>query len=395
MEVIKTWNYLRGYVIIKVEGLTLERFLNLAADQDIYLWDIKRINYTLLEMKVSTKGFKALKEIVRKVGCRVEIVEKKGLPFIIYRLRNRKMLGFGILIFFSLILVLSSFIWSIEVLGLEKISKMDIIRVLEGENIRPGIIKYNIDKDYISSLLLNGFEHISFASIDIKGTKLIVSIYEQDIPPEKLDINIPCHIIAKKKGVIVKAIVKNGKTMVRKGDVVKKGQVLIAGMITDENTEDTIPIHAEGEVLAKTRYYYRLDEPIVKTIEEKTGNIVEVHEIRFGEKGIRFFKEDIPFNHYIENIREIKPFKERINLPFKLLVHEYIEVEKKEAKQNIEFLKKSSYIKAIEQLNKEIPEDAQIESKDVIYNIEKGILSTQVVIEVVEDIGQKQIININ
>lgn len=395
MEVIKTWNYLRGYVIIKVEGLTLERFLNLAADQDIYLWDIKRINYTLLEMKVSTKGFKALKEIVRKVGCRVEIVEKKGLPFIIYRLKNRKMLGFGILIFFSLILVLSSFIWSIEVLGLEKISKMDIIRVLEGENIRPGIIKYNIDKDYISSLLLNGFEHISFASIDIKGTKLIVSIYEQDIPPEKLDINIPCHIIAKKKGVIVKAIVKNGKTMVRKGDVVKKGQVLIAGMITDENTEDTIPIHAEGEVLAKTRYYYRLDEPIVKTIEEKTGNIVEVHEIRFGEKGIQFFKEDIPFNHYIENIREIKPFKERINLPFKLLVHEYIEVEKKEAKQNIEFLKKSSYIKAIEQLNKEIPEDAQIESKDVIYNIEKGILSTQVVIEVVEDIGQKQIININ
>ncbi|MCF6461077.1 sporulation protein YqfD [Clostridium sp. Cult3] len=395
MEVIKTWNYLRGYVIIKVEGLTLERFLNLAADQDIYLWDIKRINYTLLEMKVSTKGFKALKEIVRKVGCRVEIVEKKGLPFIIYRLKNRKMLGFGILIFFSLILVLSSFIWSIEVLGLEKISKMDIIRVLEGENIRPGIIKYNIDKDYISSLLLNGFEHISFASIDIKGTKLIVSIYEQDIPPEKLDINIPCHIIAKKKGVIVKAIVKNGKTMVRKGDVVKKGQVLIAGMITDENTEDTIPIHAEGEVLAKTRYYYRLDEPIVKTIEEKTGNIVEVHEIRFGEKGIQFFKEDIPFNHYIENIREIKPFKERINLPFKLLVHEYIELEKKEAKQNIEFLKKSSYIKAIEQLNKEIPEDAQIESKDVIYNIEKGILSTQVVIEVVEDIGQKQIININ
>ena len=202
-------------------------------------------------MKVSTKGFKALKEIVRKVGCRVEIVEKKGLPFILYRLKNRKMLGFGILIFFSLVLILSSFIWSIEVMGNEKINRMDIIRALENEDIRPGIIKYNIDKDYISSLLLNGFEELSFVSIDIKGTRLIISIYEQDIPPEKLDMTIPCHIVASKKGVIVKAIVKNGKAMVRKGDVVKKGQVLIAGMITDENIEEAIPIHAEGEVLQR------------------------------------------------------------------------------------------------------------------------------------------------
>ncbi len=86
MEIIKTWNYLRGgYVIIKVEGgLTLERFLNLAAAKDIYLWDIKRINHTLLEMKVSTKGFRALKEVVRKVGCRVEVLDKKGgIPFFI------------------------------------------------------------------------------------------------------------------------------------------------------------------------------------------------------------------------------------------------------------------------------------------------------------------------
>ena len=31
----------KGYVIIRVEGLTLERFLNLAITSDIYLWDIK------------------------------------------------------------------------------------------------------------------------------------------------------------------------------------------------------------------------------------------------------------------------------------------------------------------------------------------------------------------
>lgn len=50
--------FLKGYVIIKVEGLTLERFLNLAATRDIYLWDINRIGHTILEMKVTIEGFR-------------------------------------------------------------------------------------------------------------------------------------------------------------------------------------------------------------------------------------------------------------------------------------------------------------------------------------------------
>ena len=48
---IKIWNYFRGYVIIRVEGLTLEKFLNLATNKDIYLWDIERIEYTVIEAK--------------------------------------------------------------------------------------------------------------------------------------------------------------------------------------------------------------------------------------------------------------------------------------------------------------------------------------------------------
>lgn len=395
MQVIKTWNYLRGYVIIKVEGLTLERFLNLAATNDIYLWDIKRVNYTVLEMKASIEGFKALKEVIKKVGCRVEIIEKKGLPFILYKLRARKMLGFGILIFLGLIIFLSSFIWNIEVTGNEKIKTQDIIKVLEKENIKSGIIKYNIDKDYTKHFLLDQFDNFSFVSVDIKGTKLIIEVKEQDLPPEKIDIATPCNIVANKKGVIVKVIARNGNAVVRKGDIVDKGDVLISGVISDENSGEYIFVHSDGEVLAKTVYSYRLDEPIIKSIKEETGRSMEMRELKFGEKGLRFSKGEIPFKDYIEEVREVKLFKKNTNLPIKLLVYEYKEVEIKETKQNIDFLKKSTHIKAVKELNKELPEKAQIESKDVKYYVEDGILSTVVVIEVIEDIGEKQIINTN
>ena len=395
MQVIKTWNYLRGYVIIKVEGLTLERFLNLAATNDIYLWDIKRIDYTILEMKATIEGFKALKEVVKKVGCRVEIKDKRGLPFILHRLRQRKMFGFGVLIFLGLIIFLSSFIWNIEVIGNEKIKAEDIITVLEKENIKPGIIKYNIDKDYTKYFLLDKFDCFSFISVEIKGTKLIIEVKEQDLPPEKVDINTPCNIVATKKGVIIKVIARNGKAAVRKGDIVKKGQILIAGEISDEYSEEYIFVHAEGEVLAKTVYSHRLDEPIIKTKKEETGKSVEMRELKIGQKGGQFLKGYIPVDHYTEEIREVKLFKNNIKLPFKLLVHEYKEVEIKEIRQNMEFLKKSTYIRAVEELNKQLPIDVQIESKDVKYYVKDGMLSTHVIIEVIEDIGEKQIININ
>src|SRR5690554_3884232 len=125
MGTIKTWNFLRGYVIIRVEGLTLERFLNLAATNDIYLWDINRVDYAILEMKATIEGFRALKEVIKKVGCRVEIVEKRGLPFILYRLKYRKMLGFGFIVFFILIIFLSSIVWDIDINGNQKVKSED------------------------------------------------------------------------------------------------------------------------------------------------------------------------------------------------------------------------------------------------------------------------------
>lgn len=392
MGVMKIWYFFKGYVIIRVEGLTLERFLNLAATNDIYLWDISRESYTVLQMKATIEGFKALKGIVRRVGCRVEIIDKKGLPFLFYRLKARKMLGFGFILFLGIIFFLSSLIWNIEIVGNERVKTEEIIKILEKEEIKRGIIKYKIDKDYIKYLLLNEFDNLSFLSVDIKGTKLLIEMKEQDLPPERINRDVPCNIVATKKGVILKAIARNGRAVVRKGDVVKEGDILITGVILDEHSQKQILVHAEGEVLAKTIYSHRIDEPTIKTIKEETGRTYTRREFKIGDKGVQFFKGEIPFKDYIEEVEEVKPFNLDIDLPIKIFVHQYKEVEIKEIKQNIDFLKQASHIRAVEELNKQLPKDIQIQSKDVKYYLKDDILSTYVTLEVIEDIGKKEII---
>ncbi len=393
MGTIKAWNFLRGYVIIRIEGLTLERFLNLAASNDIYLWDINRVDYTTLEMKVSIKGFRQLKEVVKKVGCRVELIEKKGFPFFIYELKQRKMLGLGFIVFFALIFYLSSLIWHIEVIGNETVATDEILETLEKENIKKGIIKYRVDKDYLENLLLKKYDIFSYLSVNIEGTKLTIEVKERDIPPELIDKDTPCNIVANKKGVIEKVIARNGRVAVKKGDVVQKGQVLITGIISDEYSDIQMYVHAEGEVLARTSYSYKVEEPIVKTVKVETGEVYKRYQLQIGEKGIQFIQGDIPFKDYVENVREIKIFNLDLKLPIKILVHEYKEVQSKKIEQDVEFIKKSNHIKAVEELNKQLPPSAKIESKDVNHYIKDNMVVTYVVIEVIEDIGEKQLLN--
>lgn len=393
MGVVKAWNFFKGYVIIKVKGLTLERFLNLAATNDIYLWDIRRIDYTELEMKATIEGFRALKEIVNKVGCRVEIVEKKGLPFLLYRIKNRKALGIGFILFFIIIIFLSSIIWDIDIVGNEKVNNEDILKFLETEGIKSGIIKYKVDKDYIEYLLLNKFENFSFVSVEIKGTKLIIELKEIELLNEEIDENTPSHIIAAKKGVIEKVIARNGKAVVRKGDIVEKDDILISGIISNEGSEGFMLVHADGEVWAKTLYSYKIEEPIIKTVKEETGRIFERKEIKIGDRGIQFIKGDIPFDDYVESTEEVNILNLNINFPIKILVHKYKEVETKEIEQDVDLVKEKNHIKAVEELNKQIPQKADIISKDVKHFVKDNIVTTYVAIEVIEDISKKRPIN--
>lgn len=395
MLAIKIWNYFKGYVIISVEGLTLERLLNLAATNNIYLWDVKRHNNIMIEMKTTLLGFKELKSIVKKVGCKIEINQKKGFPFFCERLKQRKMLTMGFILFCIITFLLTSTILKIEVIGNEQTPKEEIITFLENSNVKVGKYKYKIDKDEIKGKLLNEFNYFSFVSLKIKGTVLTIEIREQDLSPEKVDRSIPCNLVAKQKGIIVKIITKNGKDLVKKGDVVEEGKLLITGVIDNEINEDIMLVHAEGEVLALTRYSSVVKSYIINQEEKFTGKIYKQKGLKIKDKGLKFLKGEIPFENYKEEVVEKDLFNFKnydIEFPIKIINYEYREFELKEVKQNLDFLKKAAQINAIKEINKTLPKECEIQSKDVIHQINDNTLTTKVVVEVIENIGKIQLI---
>lgn len=391
MLIIRIWNYFRGYVIIKIEGLTLEKFINLAISKDVILWDIIRIDYTTLEAKVSVAGFKTLRDVVQKVGCRVYIIGKKGYPFFTNRFKYRKMLAIGLVLSIAFVVFLTSFIWNIDIVGNERIKDNEIINVLSSINVREGMKKSTASKTDISNILLLNIQDLSYVNVEIQGTRMIVEVKERDLVQVEIRDNIPCNIIASKKAIIEKVVVKNGKAMVSRGDIVKEGQVLISGIIKDERLESPLLVHSEGNVLGKTWYTEIIEEPITKFVNEKTGKTFTTREIKIGNKKIQLMNGEIPFKNYIEesNIKEIGDLGV-IKIPLITIQHIYKEVERIKITQDVDSLKKIMAVNGTQRLMKKISKESNIVSKDIKYSIEDNILITEVIIEVNEDIGVKE-----
>ncbi len=331
MFIVKIWHYIRGYVIIKIEGFTLEKFLNLLVKEEMFIWDVHHQSSTCIFLKVSRRDFAHLKSIIRKVSCHLEIVDKKGLPFIYWRLKKRKFLVGGATLGLVIIYILSSLIWTIEITGSKNINEQLIIEQLHELGVRKGEFKSKFDLKNLENTLLLKNQELSYIHINFSGTKLKIELVEKEDPPPTIDMDTPTNIIADRDGIIEKILVYGGKAVVREGDLVKKGDLLISGELSWEEMQkgeeleldDTgrMLIHAWGDVIARTWYEIEVEAPSIVKNEGSEERVIQ-RSLLIGGKEIFRRKDHISESKY-DKIEEIIPIIDFMELPFHLKKTEY------------------------------------------------------------------------
>ena len=153
------WNYFKGYVIIKITGFSIERFLNLCLNKNIYISKLEEVNDGVI-CRVFIKDFRQLKIISKKTGCKYKIVSKYGMPFFIFKNRKRKMFLIGAILFVFLLYYFSSFVWTIQVVGNKYIDNNQILNFCEEKGLYLGAYKRNIDTKLLQTELKNNFDTI-------------------------------------------------------------------------------------------------------------------------------------------------------------------------------------------------------------------------------------------
>ncbi len=260
----KLFDQVGGTIKVALKGKNQEKIINMASSRGIYIWDIKKSGDDL-NFKVRTSGLKALQSLSEENGYNLEVTEKQGLPF--YRNLFRRRLGFftGALIFILALYIMSSFVWFIEVYGNKEVETSKIMLTAAKYGVYQGAAKWNFSRIEVEEAMLRDLSELSYVKLDIRGVKARIQVVEKILP--KTDISGPCHIVATRDAVVEEVLALEGQASVKPGDVVKKGDILISGVVfpeispyivSSEEEEDEEPqpytVRARGQVKARVWY---------------------------------------------------------------------------------------------------------------------------------------------
>ncbi len=383
-------NYAIGYVNIRIEGYCAEKLINKCVNNKILFWNIKREKSTIIYAKVCVRDFKKLCRIAKDTKCKVKILSKKGIPFLLNKYRKRKMFLILIIVILVILFALSRFIWNIDIEGIDKISKEDIMEMLSENGLEIGKLKSSIDKQKIINAIRLQRGDVAWIGISIEGTKATVEIVEAEAQPEIVNEEDYCNIVANKDGQIVKISAQNGISVVNIGDIVTKGDILIAGWIEGKYT-GTRYLHAEGEVIAKVWYSEKEKVPLNQVVESFTGNIENKYKIKFNNFTINFYKTLSKFEIYdtIETYNQIQIFS-NFYLPIELIKITNSEKTENQITYGTEEATQIGIQKASQRLDKTIENPENILQKyQNVYACEEYV-EVEVIYEVLENIGTKE-----
>ena len=327
---------------------------------------------------------------MKKTKCRVKIKNKKGLPFIFNKYKKRKIFLLLLAICIATIIALSNFIWNIEITGTNKINKDEIMQILEETNFKVGTLKSKADtKEAINKIRLER-DDVAWVGIDIKGTNAVVEIVEADEKPEIINEEEYCNLVASKDGIISKVNAANGTPLVKEGDVVKKGDILVAGWLEGKYT-GTRYVHATGSVEARVWYSQKEKVPLKQIEKEYTGETETKYSLNINNFKINLYKRLSNFEKYdtIEEYKKLQLFSD-FYLPFGLTKITNKEYNEKEIILQKEDAKNQAVNLAEEKINEQIKDKSKILNKQIKVNNTDEYIEVEVVYEVLETIETKE-----
>lgn len=403
MAVIGLWNFLRGYVKLSIQGYGLEKFVNLCIAQGFYLWGIKRRGNRLI-LCMGVESFKRIRPIARKTDCQVRIVDKRGFPFLAYRLQRRKMLVMGACAFCVGLYVLSAFVWVVKFTAPEKTDLTALQQTVADLGVKPGVLKSRIARNEVEREILIRHPELSWVGMHIIGSQVLIEVRPK-IKPPALPAETPCDIVAAKDGLITRLVVYTGQPQVKEKDTVKQGDILISGIIyppvpppnpNDQKPQPPPPpaayVHASGLVEARVWYEAVVEVPVRREEKIRTGRLVKTTTIRYNGKDQVILGPDVPFALFETEVYTQKLSEWRnLKIPVEIVKTTYYELTVDKRVLGQEGAKQEGIRLAREELKKQISAEAKVtqEKVEILKPMRPGTVRVQLIVETLENIAQE------
>ncbi len=394
----KLMNFLRGMVILRLTGPFPERLINLCAQAGIDFWAMEWLDENTVRLTTRRHTLRRFLELAQKAGCQVEREASRGLPDFLGRFRTRYAFLAGLAFALCAVSFLSRFVLIVQVSGNERVPTAVILSQLRQLGVRPGAYGPGLDRRHLAQEALLQLEDLSWMAINLHGTRLEIIVRETIEMPKRLDESGYFDVAAEADGVVTHVEPELGDALVKEGDVVARGDVLISGTVTmepplySELPPRYFQTHARGRVWARTWRVLSAGIPVEAAVKDYSGAEKSVWSLNFLGRRIKIFGNTSiswPMYDKITTVRQVSlPGGEALPLSLsRETVREYaprrVKVDQEAARQLLEE-------RLREELNTLIGEDGEVESTRFSARVSGGQLEVTLTAQCLEEIGEER-----
>ena len=369
-----------GWVRIRIRGVMSGRRLNELGAQ----MPLRRVKYTPdgMEMDVRAGDLNRLRYLLRGSGVRMRVVKRYGIVRLRRAARHRSMLVYAGVCGLLAVLYLSQTVLQVRVTGAaDAQQEAAMLSALEACGIRAGAYMSGVDKTGAAEEILRQFAGLTYAAVRRKGTTLELYVVQATPAPEVYDASLRMDVVASVGGLVTKVVALSGEALVRPGDTVVPGQVLIAGT-------ERMP-HARGAVTARVWAVGTGEAARMELTEERTGESTVQTGLRVGDRLLFMEEESVYVSRQTEEERV--RLLGRLFYPVEVVRRVEYETKREVKPRTISAVKDESGARAMTNALLALKNGACVVDKRVEYSmIEDGDLRAVAVLECVMQIGEEQ-----
>lgn len=247
---------------------------------------------------------------------RFSVSEPKGLYGTWKRSKHKVATIICTIVSILTLLLSQCLVWDIRPSGNENIANSDIKSRLESCDFSVGDLWHEKTLSEVETEFLKRYDDISWININRRGTVAYVSVIEKEIENHELASSILySNIVAAYDCVIDEVTVKSGTSMVKQGDSVKKGDLLILGANANGDF-----CRAEGQIVG--RVSDTLSVNVERKYEKRLIASKKIHEININifKISINIFKKYGNLTTECDIIDDVKEYSlpNGASLPFSI-----------------------------------------------------------------------------
>ena len=284
---------IKGALRYELCGVQPEALLNACALEGLPFSELEIVDAYTLRLTIPEDERARLEALAPRCRCELRPLGGTGGRTARRALRRRWPLLLAAALLLLGLLVSSLFIWEIELIGRESLSRGLLLRALEDAGVAPGACRPGLDADEVRSRVLERVPELAWMTVNVRGSRASVLLLERSDKPEIYREKDAADVTAKCAGIVRRVSVLNGRPLVRPGQAVLRGETLVSGVM-DSLTNAPRGVRARAEVLADTWYEITALCPAGRLKETDGGTAQRRYALVVGKTRVNFYGRKIP-----------------------------------------------------------------------------------------------------